>query len=144
MKKLLLMLLSLVLFVACSKDSVEDELSNNYIEVSGVKHQIDKFEVNESNFWIGSKKDGSYISFGYTWYKVPIGEKVYFSDEVSDDGFGGLQYFDLVDGGERCNLTDGSTDSYYYIKKDGNRYQVEIYIGSSKYKTIVHYSGAMK
>lgn len=66
-----------LLLVSCSKDSgEEDGLISNYIEVAGVRHQIDKFVIeNESEFYIGSKKDGTYISFGYTWYRVPIGER---------------------------------------------------------------------
>lgn len=146
MKRILCVLMVLVLLVSCSKDSGDDmELTSNYIEVAGVKHQIDKFEIsNETNFWIGSKKDGTYVSFGFTWYKVPIGEKVYFVDVDTGDDFSGMQYFDLVDGGQKCNLTDGSSDSYFYIKKNGDKYNVEVYIGSSKYKTIVHYYGTMK
>lgn len=146
MKKILGVLMILVLLVSCSRDSSDNvELTSDYIEVAGVKHQIDKFEIsNESDFWIGSKKDGTYVSFGFTWYKVPIGEKVYFAEVDNDDGFGGFQYFDLVDGGRKCNLTDGSSDSYFYITKNGDNYNVEVYIGSSKYKTIVHYYGTMK
>lgn len=141
MKQILVVLMILVLLVSCSKDSGDGiELTSNYIEVAGVKHQIDKFEIsNETNFWIGSKKDGTYVSFGFTWYKVPIGEKVYFVDADSE-----LEYFNLVDGNQKCNLTDGSSDSYFYITQDGNKYNVEVYIGSSKYKTIIHYNGAMK
>lgn len=141
MKKILGLLMVLVLLVSCSKDSSDDvELTSNYIELAGVKHLVDKFEIsNESDFWIGSKKDGTYVSFGFTWYKVPIGEKVYFVDADSE-----LEYFNLVDGNQKCNLTDGSSDSYFYITQNGNKYNVEVYIGSSKYKTIVRYSGNMK
>ena len=129
-----------LLLVSCSKDSgEEDGLTSNYIEVAGVRHQIDKFVIeNESEFYIGSKKDGTYISFGYTWCRVPICEKIYF---VETDEY--LEYFELVDNYRKCRLTDGSSDSFYLIKKNGNNYIVDIYIGSSKYKTVVHYEGKM-
>lgn len=140
MKKILFLLAILIALVSCSKDSGEEVgLTSNYIEVAGVRHQIDKFTIeNETDFRIGSKKDGTYISFGYTWYKVPIGEKVYF---VETDEY--LDYFELVDSYRKCDLTDGSSDSFYLIKKNGDKYIVDIYIGSSRYKTIVHYEGKM-
>ena len=140
MKKILCFMMFVLLLVSCSKDSSEEVgLPSNYIEVAGVRRQIDKFVIeNETDFRIGSKKDGTYISFGYTWYRVPIGEKVYF---VEADEY--LEYFELVDNYRKCNLTDGSSDSFYLIKKDGDNYIVDIYIGSSKYKTIVHYEGKM-
>ena len=129
-----------LLLVSCSNDSgEEDGLTSNYIEVAGVRHHIDKFViVNESEFYIGSKKDGTYISFGYTWCRVPIGEKIYF---VETDEY--LEYFELVDNYRKCKLTDGSYDSFYLIKKNGDNYIVDIYIGSSKYNTVVHYEGKM-
>lgn len=138
MKKILCFMMFVLLLVSCSKDSgEEDGLTSNYIEVAGVRHQIDKFVIeNESEFYIGSKKDGTYISFGYTLYSVPIGEKIYF---VETDEY--LEYFELVDNYRKCKLTDGSSDSFYLIKKNGDNYIVDIYIGSSKYKTIVHYEG---
>ena len=113
-----------LLLVSCSKDSGEEVgLTSNYIEVAGVRHQIDKFVIeNESEFYIGSKKDGTYISFGYTWYRVPIGEKIYFVDTDEE-----LEYFELVDNYRKCKLTDGSSDSFYLIKKNGNNYIVDIY-----------------
>ena len=140
MKKILFFMTFVLLLVSCSKDSgEEDGLTSNYIEVAGVRHQIDKFVIeNESEFYIGSKKDGTYISFGYTWCRVPIGEKIYF---VETDEY--LEYFELVDNYRKCRLTDGSSDSFYLIKKNGNNYIVDIYIGSSKYKTVVHYEGKM-
>ena len=109
MKKILFLLAILIALVSCSKDSGEEVgLTSNYIEVAGVRHQIDKFTIeNETDFRIGSKKDGTYISFGYTWYKVPIGEKVYF---VETDEY--LDYFELVDSYRKCDLTDGSSDSF--------------------------------
>ena len=89
-----------------------------------IRHQIDKFVIeNESEFYIGSKKDGTYISFGYTWCRVPIGEKIYF---VETDEY--LEYFELVDNYRKCKLTDGSSDSFYLIKKNGDNYIVDIYI----------------
>ena len=129
-----------LLLVSCSNDSgEEDGLTSNYIEVAGVRHHIDKFVIeNESEFYIGSKKDGTYISFGYTWCRVPIGEKIYF---VETDEY--LEYFELVDNYRKCKLTDGSYDSFYLIKKNGDNYIVDIYIGSSKYNTVVHYEGKM-
>ena len=140
MKKILCFITFVLLLVSCSKDSgEEDGLTSNYIEVAGVRHQIDKFVIeNESEFYIGSKKDGTYISFGYTWYIVPIGEKIYF---VETDEY--LEYFELVDNYRKCKLTDGSSDSFYLIKKNSDNYIVDIYIGSSKYKTVVHYEGKM-
>lgn len=140
MKKILCFMMFALLLVSCSKDSgEEDGLTSNYIEVAGVRHQIDKFVIeNESEFYIGSKKDGTYISFGYTWCRVPIGEKIYF---VETDEY--LEYFELVDNYRKCKLTDGSSDSFYLIKKNGDNYIVDIYIGSSKYKTVVHYEGKM-
>ena len=129
-----------LLLVSCSKDSgEEDGLTSNYIEVAGVRHQIDKFVIeNESEFYIGSKKDGTYISFGYTWCRVPIGEKIYFVETDEE-----LEYFELVDNYRKCKLTDGSSDSFCLIKKNGDNYIVDIYIGSSKYKTVVHDEGKM-
>ena len=140
MKKILYFMMFVLLLVSCSNDSgEEDGLTSNYIEVAGVRHQIDKFVIeNESEFYIGSKKDGTYISFGYTWCRVPIGEKIYF---VEADEY--LEYFELVDNYRKCKLTDGSSDSFYLIKKNGDNYIVYIYIGSSKYKTVVHYEGKM-
>ena len=140
MKKILCFITFVLLLVSCSKDSgEEDGLTSNYIEVAGVRHQIDKFVIeNESEFYIGSKKDGTYISFGYTWCRVPIGEKIYF---VETDEY--LEYFELVDNYRKCKLTDGSSDSFYLIKKNSDNYIVDIYIGSSKYKTVVHYEGKM-
>lgn len=84
MKKILCFMMFVLLLVSCSKDSSEEVgLPSNYIEVAGVRHQIDKFVIeNETDFRIGSKKDG-------------------------------------------------------------DNYIVDIYIGSSKYKTIVHYEGKM-
>lgn len=140
MKRILCFIMFVLLLVSCSKDSNEEVgLTSNYIEVAGVRHEIDKFAIeNETDFCIGSKKDGTYISFGYTWYKVPIDEKIYF---VETDEY--LEYFELVDNYRKCNLTDGSSDSFYLIKKNGDKYIVDIYIGSSKYKTVVHYEGKM-
>ena len=140
MKKILFFMTFVLRLVSCSKDSgEEDGLTSNYIEVAGVRHQIDKFVIeNESEFYIGSKKDGTYISFGYTWCRVPIGEKIYF---VETDEY--LEYFELVDNYRKCRLTDGSSDSFYLIKKNGDNYIVDIYIGSSKYNTVVHYEGKM-
>ena len=140
MKKILCFMMFVLLLVSCSKDSdEEDGLTSNYIEVAGVRHQIDKFVIeNESEFYIGSKKDGTYISFGYTWCRVPIGEKIYF---VETDEY--LEYFELVDNYRKCKLTDGSSDSFYLIKKNNDNYIVDIYIGSSKYNTVVHYEGKM-
>ena len=140
MKKILCFMMFVLLLVSCSKDSGEEVgLTSNYIEVAGVRHQIDKFVIeNESEFYIGSKKDGTYISFGYTWYRVQIGEKIYF---VETDEY--LEYFELVDNYRKCRLTDGSSDSFYLIKKNSDNYIVDIYIGSSKYKTVVHYEGKM-
>lgn len=140
MKKILCFMLFVLLLVSCSNDSgEEDGLTSNYIEVAGVRHQIDKFVIeNESEFYIGSKKDGTYISFGYTWCRVPIGEKIYF---VDTDEY--LEYFELVDNYRKCKLTDVSSDSFYLIKKNCDNYIVDIYIGSSKYNTIVHYEGKM-
>ena len=135
MNKILCFMMFVLLLVSCSNDSgEEDGLTSNYIEVAGIRHQIDKFVIeNESEFYIGSKKDGTYISFGYTWCRVPIGEKIYF---VETDEY--LEYFELVDNYRKCKLTDGSYDSFYLIKKNG-----DIYIGSSKYNTVVHYEGKM-
>ena len=140
MKKILCFMMFVLLLVSCSKDSgEEDGLTSNHIEVAGIRHQIDKFVIeNESEFYIGSKKDGTYISFGYTWCRVPIGEKIYF---VETDEY--LEYFELVDNYRKCRLTDGSYDSFYLIKKNGDNYIVDIYIGSSKYNTVVHYEGKM-
>ena len=140
MKKILCFMMFVLLLVSCSKDSGEEVgLTSNYIEVAGVRHQIDKFVIeNESEFYIGSKKDGTYISFGYTWCRVQIGEKIYF---VETDEY--LEYFELVDNYRKCKLTDGSSDSFYLIKKNGDNYIVDIYIGSSKYNTVVHYEGKM-
>ena len=140
MKKILCFMMFVLLLVSCSNDSgEEDGLTSNYIEVAGVRHHIDKFVIeNESEFYIGSKKDGTYISFGYTWCRVPIGEKIYF---VETDEY--LEYFELVDNYRKCKLTDGSYDSFYLIKKNGDNYIVDIYIGSSKYNTVVHYEGKM-
>ena len=124
MKKILCFMMFVLLLVSCRKDSgEEDGLTSNYIEVAGVRHQIDKFVIeNESEFYIGSKKDGTYISFGYTWCRVPIGEKIYF---VETDEY--LEYFELVDNYIKCRLTDGSSDSFYLIKKNGDNYIVDIY-----------------
>ena len=140
MKNILFFMTFVLLLVSCGNDSgEEDGLTSNYIEVAGVRHQIDKFVIeNESEFYIGSKKDGTYISFGYTWYRVPIGEKICF---VETDEY--LEYFELVDNYRKCKLTDGSSDSFYLIKKNSDNYIVDIYIGSSKYKTVVHYEGKM-
>lgn len=140
MNKILCFMMFVLLLVSCSNDSgEEDGLTSNYIEVAGVRHHIDKFVIeNESEFYIGSKKDGTYISFGYTWCRVPIGEKIYF---VETDEY--LEYFELVDNYRKCKLTDGSYDSFYLIKKNGDNYIVDIYIGSSKYNTVVHYEGKM-
>ena len=140
MKKILYFMMFVLLLVSCGNDSgEEDGLTSNYIEVTGVRHHVDKFVIeNESEFYIGSKKDGTYISFGYTWYRVPIGEKIYF---VETDEY--LEYFELVDNYRKCKLTDGSSDSFYLIKKNSDNYIVDIYIGSSKYKTVVHYEGKM-
>ena len=140
MKKILCFMMFVLLLVSGSNDSgEEDGLTSNYIEVAGVRHHIDKFVIeNESEFYIGSKKDGTYISFGYTWCRVPIGEKIYF---VETDEY--LEYFELVDNYRKCKLTDGSYDSFYLIKKNGDNYIVDIYIGSSKYNTVVHYEGKM-
>ena len=124
MKKILCFMMFVLLLVSCSNDSgEEDGLTSNYIEVAGVRHHIDKFVIeNESEFYIGSKKDGTYISFGYTWCRVPIGEKIYF---VETDEY--LEYFELVDNYRKCKLTDGSYDSFYLIKKNGDNYIVDIY-----------------
>ena len=140
MKRIVFFMMFVLLLVSCSKDSSEEiGLSQNYIEVAGVRHQIDKFVIeNQSEFRIGSKKDGTYISFGYTWYRVPIGEKVYFVETEKE-----LAYFELVDNFRKCNLRDASSDDFFFIKKDGDNYIVDIYIGSKKYKTIVHYEGKM-
>lgn len=125
MKKILCFMMFVLLLVSCSKDyGEEDGLTSNYIEVAGVRHQIDKFVIeNESEFYIGSKKDGTYISFGYTWSRVPIGEKIYFVETDEE-----LEYFELVDNYRKCKLTDGSSDSFYLIKKNGDNYIVDIYI----------------
>lgn len=124
MKKILCFMMFVLLLVSCSKDSGEEVgLTSNYIEVAGVRHQIDKFVIeNESEFYIGSKKDGTYISFGYTWYRVQIGEKIYFVETDEE-----LEYFELVDNYRKCKLTDGSSDSFYLIKKNGDNYIVDIY-----------------
>ena len=65
MKKILCFMMFILLLVSCSKDSGEEVgLTSNYIEVAGVRHQIDKFAIeNETDFRIGSKKDGTYISY---------------------------------------------------------------------------------
>jgi hypothetical protein len=68
MKKILCFMMFVLLLVSCSKDSDEEiGLTSNYIEVAGVRHQIDKFVIeNESEFRIGSEKDGTYISLRQT------------------------------------------------------------------------------
>lgn len=112
MKKILCFMMFVLLLVSCSKDSgEEDGLTSNYIEVAGVRHQIDKFVIeNESEFYIGSKKDGTYISFGYTWCRVPIGEKIYFVETYEE-----LEYFELVDNYRKCKLTYGSFSIVFFL-----------------------------
>ena len=65
MKKILCFMMFVLLLVSCSKDSgEEDGLTSNYIEVAGIRHQIDKFVIeNESEFYIGSSKYNTVVHY---------------------------------------------------------------------------------
>lgn len=126
----------LVAMVSCSKDS-NDDLSGNYIEVNDSKHSIDTFKLDGSGLIIGSKSDGTYISFGYYFYDIKTGRRYYFMDEEED-----LDHLEVWNNGEKVTITNGTKDSYYDVEENGDgTYSVEIVIKSYKLNLLVKHRG---
>lgn len=139
MKKILFLLVILVAMVSCSKDS-DDEVSANYIEVNGTRHSIDTFVLNGGGLTIGSKRDGTYISFGYYFYDIKTGRRYYFADEESE-----FDHFEVWNNKEEVSITNGSKDSYYDVEEnDDGTYSVEIVIKSPKLNMTVRHRGKAK
>lgn len=143
MKKILFLLLFSVLLFSCSQDSNDDAVQvNNYIEINGVRHQIDKFYIKGCDFGIGSLNDNTYIEVVYTdwyngFYEPQFDRKVYFA-EILDEVEGIYVY----NNGKQCNFSNFSNTSYYYIskEKDGT-YLVEVVIQSPNDKLLLKYNG---
>lgn len=148
MKKIIFMLLMLVSFVACNKDSSDeiDDSVSNYIEVNGVRHKVDTFYLINSDFFVGSRKDGTYVyleysdSF-YSFYDAALNKRIDLLD-YSDE----IKNFAFYDNNKHCKLGDIGEPCYYSIQeKGGNNYNVDLHINSASYKINVSYHGqAMK
>lgn len=143
MKKILFLLLLSVLLFSCSKDSNDDAVSvNNYIEINGVRHHIDKFYIEGCDFGIGSLNDNTYIEVVYTdghndFYEPQFNKKVYFA-EILDEVEGIYVY----NNGKQCNFNGFSNESYYYIRKEQDEtYMVEVVIQSPNDKLLLKYNG---
>lgn len=143
MKKILFLLLLSVLLFSCSKDSNDDAVSiNNYIEINGVRHHIDKFYIEGCDFGIGSLNDNTYIEVVYTdghndFYEPQFNKKVYFA-EILDEVEGIYVY----NNGKQCNFNGFSNESYYYIRKEQDgTYMVEVVIQSPNDNLLLKYNG---
>lgn len=143
MKKILGVLMVFVLLVSCSKEySDEVEQSDNFIEVNGVRHQIDKFYFDKFDFGIGSLNDKTYIEVVYgdmSFYDESafMGKYIFFQD-VWDE----IKYLNVYDHNRMCGYDGFSADSYYYISKDSKGvYDVDINYQTSDCKLIVKYRG---
>ena len=140
MKKILGVLMVLMLLVSCSKDSGDDVL-DNFIEINGLKYQVDVFELTHNHLSVGSVKGKTNaISLYKSSFAPTYDRKVSIKSENLD--MLSVNDNDFVFKYE--SLSSVSDDSYYYIKELGDgSYNVEVYFKSPEYTVKAKYVGKL-